>query len=219
MSTKLMDVKVLNYEESRTKQAHRETILMESFQLFIKNGIHYVTMDDIAQASKMTLRSIYNYYNSKEEIAIDLQIMAINELQKAKTSRLEFENGFLETAYWIRFFGRWFMEHQEITTYLTMFDYAFVTSYPNYRLVEFLNENNVGHIIYESINRGVQDGSIIQIDPSKLAYTIAQMAFAYVQKYIFHQVVSTFEPITDQIGNYELFIELIINSLRNTTKA
>jgi hypothetical protein len=102
--------------------------------------------------------------------------------------------------------------------YLTMFDYAFVTEYPNYRLVDFLNENNVGHIVFESINRGVQDGSIIQVDPSKLAYTIAQVSFAYAQKYIFHQVVRTFDPITDQIGNYDFFIELMINSLRNTSK-
>lgn len=213
-----MDTSVLNYNESRTRQAHRKNILEQAFQLFINNGIHYVTMDTIAQAAQMTLRSVYNYYNSKEEIAIDLQIISVNELQEAKTTKLEFENGFLETAYWIRFFGRWFMQHKEVTTYLTMFDYAFVTEYPNYRLVEFLNENNVGHIIFESINRGVQDGSIIQLDPSKLAYTIAQVAFAYVQKYIFHLTVATFDPITDQIGNYELFIELIINSLRNTSR-
>ncbi len=213
-----MDTSVLNYNESRTRQAHRKNILEQAFQLFINNGIHYVTMDTIAQAAQMTLRSVYNYYNAKEEIAIDLQIISVNELQEAKTTKLEFENGFLETAYWIRFFGRWFMEHKEVTTYLTMFDYAFVTEYPNYRLVEFLNENNVGHIIFESINRGVQDGSIIQLDPSKLAYTIAQMAFSYVQKYIFHLTVATFDPITDQIGNYELFIELVINSLRNTSR-
>ena len=213
-----MDISVLNYTESRTKQAHRETILKNSFDLFLKSGIHYVTMDDIAKSVQMTLRSIYNYYNSKEDIAIDLQILSVNTLQKAKTTKLEFENGFLETAYWIRFFGRWFLEHKEVTTYLTMFDYAFVSEYPNYRLVEFLNENNVGHIIYESINRGVQDGSIIQLDPSKLAYTIAQMAFSYVQKYIFHLTVATFDPITDQIGNYELFVELVINSIRNTAR-
>lgn len=213
-----MDILVLNYNESRTKQAHRQNILEQSFQLFIQNGIHYVTMDDIAKSVQMTLRSIYNYYNSKEEIAIDLQIICVHTLQQAKTTKLEFENGFLETAYWIRFFGRWFMEHKEVTTYLTMFDYAFVTDYPNYRLVEFLNENNVGHIIFESINRGVQDGSIIQLDSSKLAYTIAQIAFSYVQKYIFHLTVQTFDPITDQIGNYELFVELMINSLRNTAR-
>lgn len=213
-----MDISVLNYNESRTKHAHRQNILDQSFRLFLQTGIHYVTMDDIAKTAQMTLRSIYNYYNSKEEIAIDLQIICVYTLQQAKTTKLEFENGFLETAYWIRFFGRWFMEHQEVTTYLTMFDYAFVTDYPNYRLVEFLNENNVGHIIFESINRGVQDGSIIQLDPSKLAYTIAQIAFSYVQKYIFHLTVKTFDPITDQIGNYELFVELIINSLRNTAR-
>jgi AcrR family transcriptional regulator len=213
-----METTVLQYDESRTKQAHRKRIVNEAFTLFVKKGLHYVTMDDIANAADMTLRSVYNYYNSKEEIALDLQIMAVDMIQQAKTTKLEFENGFLETAYWLRFFARWFMENQDITAYLTMFDYAYVSEYPNYRLVDFLNENNVGHILFESVNRGVQDGTIIQIDPSKLAYTIAQMSFAYVQKFIFHKVVTTFDPITDQIGNYELFVELIINSLRNTTK-
>jgi AcrR family transcriptional regulator len=213
-----MNILVLNYNESRTKHTHRQMILEHAFQLFIKFGIHYVTMDDIAKSADITLRSIYNYYNSKEDIAIDLQIIAVDTLQQAKTTKLEFENGFLETAYWIRFFGRWFMEHKELTTYLTMFDYAFVSPYPNFRLVQFLNENNVGHILFESIHRGVQDGSIIQLDSSKLSYTIAQLAFAYVQKYIFHLTVSTFDPITDQIGNYELFVELVINSLRNTAR-
>jgi Transcriptional regulator len=82
-----MDTSVLNYNESRTRQAHRKNILEQAFQLFINNGIHYVTMDTIAQAAQMTLRSVYNYYNAKEEIAIDLQIISVNELQQAKTDQ------------------------------------------------------------------------------------------------------------------------------------
>jgi AcrR family transcriptional regulator len=210
-----MDYSVLDYNDTPTKQKHRKTILDESFTLFVKNSIHPVTMDDIAKASDMTLRTIYNYYNSKEEIAIDLQISSIHALQMAKTSQMKFENGFEETAHYIRFFGDWFYQHKEVTTYITIFDYSFTEQYPNFRLVDYLNDENVGHIIYESVARGVEDGSIIQKDPSELAYTIAQVAFAYVQKFIYHEMVTTFKPIKPQIGEYQLFIELMINSIRN----
>jgi AcrR family transcriptional regulator len=210
-----MDYNVLGYQDTPTKQKHRKTILDEAFILFVKRSIHMVTMDDIAKASDMTLRTIYNYYNSKEEIAIDLQISAIHALQMAKITQLEFDNGFEETAHWIRYFGEWFYQNKDLTTYITIFDYSFTEQYPNFRLVDYLNENNVGHIIYESVARGVKDGSIIQKDPSELAYTVAQVAFAYVQKFIYHEMVTTFEPINPQIGDYQIFMELMINSLRN----
>ena len=210
-----MDYSVLGYQDTPTKQKHRKTILDEAFILFVKHSIHMVTMDDIAKASDMTLRTIYNYYNSKEEIAIDLQISAIHALEMAKITQLEFANGFEETAHWIRYFGEWFYQNKDLTTYITIFDYSFTEQYPNFRLVDYLNESNVGHIIYESVARGVKDGSIIQKDPSELAYTVAQVAFAYVQKFIYHEMVTTFEPIKPQIGDYQIFMELIINSLRN----
>jgi AcrR family transcriptional regulator len=210
-----MDYSVLGYQDTPTKQKHRKTILDEAFILFVKHSIHMVTMDDIAKASDMTLRTIYNYYNSKEEIAIDLQISAIHALEMAKITQLEFANGFEETAHWIRYFGEWFYQNKDLTTYITIFDYSFTEQYPNFRLVDYLNENNVGHIIYESVARGVKDGSIIQKDPSELAYTVAQVAFAYVQKFIYHEMVTTFEPINPQIGDYQIFMELMINSLRN----
>jgi AcrR family transcriptional regulator len=210
-----MDYSVLGYQDTPTKQKHRKTILDEAFILFVKHSIHMVTMDDIAKASDMTLRTIYNYYNSKEEIAIDLQISAIHALEMAKITQLEFANGFEETAHWIRYFGEWFYQNKDLTTYITIFDYSFTEQYPNFRLVDYLNENNVGHIIYESVARGVKDGSIIQKDPSELAYTVAQVAFAYVQKFIYHEMVTTFEPIKPQIGDYQIFVELMINSLRN----
>ena len=211
-----MEYTALGYKESPTKQKHREAILSSALDLFVAYGIHAVTMDDIAVASDLTLRSIYNYYDSKEDIAIDIEIACMAAFQAEKIDIPDFENGLEEASYWIRFFGQWFMDHPKITSFLAMFDYAFTEHFPNFRLTNFLDEKDVGHILYSSVIRGIRDGSIYPYsDPSEFSYTIAQVAYAYIQKYVYHLQVPTFETMSRQIGQYEIFIEILINSMRN----
>jgi AcrR family transcriptional regulator len=61
-----------NYNESPTKKNKRDIILAASYKLFIEKGIENVSMLEIAEQAGMQRRSLYNYYNEKDQIAIDI---------------------------------------------------------------------------------------------------------------------------------------------------
>ncbi|HRU13864.1 MAG TPA: helix-turn-helix domain-containing protein, partial [Dysgonamonadaceae bacterium] len=49
---------------SKTKRS----LIEVARQLFAKNGVENTTMNDIAEASKRGRRTLYTYFNSKNEI-------------------------------------------------------------------------------------------------------------------------------------------------------
>lgn len=57
-------------ENSRTIQSQKtkDKIYETSLKLFIKNGFDKVTIKDIATASKVSVGSFYNYFQSKQDI-------------------------------------------------------------------------------------------------------------------------------------------------------
>ena len=59
-------------DESKTKHNKRIKILEEAYKLFLEYGIENVSMLEIADKSGMQRRSLYNYYDDKEQIAGDL---------------------------------------------------------------------------------------------------------------------------------------------------
>jgi len=84
-----MNLSYLPYKESRTNQKQRKHILKTSMQLMQAQGINGTTMVEIAKAADITRRTVYNYYDTKEEIAADIQIIALEELSWLKVQRAD----------------------------------------------------------------------------------------------------------------------------------
>lgn len=76
-----MKTEILEYQESRTNIKKRKQILKSSQSLFLRNGIDGTSMMMIAEASDVTRRTVYNYYDSKEDIAVDLQILNMEKME------------------------------------------------------------------------------------------------------------------------------------------
>lgn len=75
-----MDLEILGYDDSRTLNKKRKEILIAAKSLFICQGIDRTSMQMIAEAASITRRSLYNYYDSKEKIAVDIQILNLTEV-------------------------------------------------------------------------------------------------------------------------------------------
>jgi AcrR family transcriptional regulator len=57
---------------SDKKAQKRESILLTSLQLFSTNGFHRTTIPDIANALKMSVGNLYNYFSSKDTLAKEI---------------------------------------------------------------------------------------------------------------------------------------------------
>ena len=54
------------------KAQKRESILLTSLQLFSTHGFHRTTIPDIANALKMSVGNLYNYFSSKDVLAKEI---------------------------------------------------------------------------------------------------------------------------------------------------
>jgi len=52
-----------------SKDEKKNQIIKVACELFAKNGYYNTTMPDIANASGMSVGNLYNYFESKEELA------------------------------------------------------------------------------------------------------------------------------------------------------
>ena len=60
------------------KDSRIQAIIECTFGLFSENGIENISMNDIAVASKIGVASLYRYFQTKEELAIEVAIYAWN---------------------------------------------------------------------------------------------------------------------------------------------
>jgi TetR/AcrR family fatty acid metabolism transcriptional regulator len=70
----------------RKKSVIRERIIAKGVELFSRQGIADVTVDQIAEAADVGKGTIYNYFPSKEHIVVAFMVNFEREVQKALTS-------------------------------------------------------------------------------------------------------------------------------------
>jgi len=60
-----------------SKDEKKNQIIKVACELFAKNGYYNTTMPDIAKASGMSVGNLYNYFESKEELAKETMLNCV----------------------------------------------------------------------------------------------------------------------------------------------
>ena len=68
---------------------HRQEILDIAIELFSKNGLHKVTMNDIARASEFSVGTLYKFFKNKEDLYKELIVGKVSKFHAAMTSAVE----------------------------------------------------------------------------------------------------------------------------------
>jgi len=66
--------------KEREKLLHRQEILEAALRLFSNKGFHNVSMQDIANESELGVGTLYNFFNSKEQLFIELMKAGIERI-------------------------------------------------------------------------------------------------------------------------------------------
>ena len=77
---------------TRTILKTKRKILSTSYQLFSTVGIFRTTMVDISETAEITRRTLYNHYDTKEEIAMELHRLLLQDLILNLTSLEDLSN-------------------------------------------------------------------------------------------------------------------------------
>lgn len=147
------------------QEMNKDAIINASEALMAKHplGLEQVTMDEIAKASDFTKRTIYSYFQSKEEIYVTICIRGFIKLHQLLKEVIDPKVSGLKQ---VELFGKEiikFSEEDPLHFYATI-DYV-PNQYSNTVREEFLlelfNQGEVSiHYLIDSIKKGVLDKSI-----------------------------------------------------------
>ncbi len=201
------------------KPTTRQRILIEAEKQFITLGIANVQMTDIAAAININRRTLYRYFPTKDELAFEIEVMVMKQLQEYLTLDLGDMNGKTGFEKVTAYFFRVDLENvKEQIKFTAEFDRYFQGNYPNPELeqsfIEALNPNQDQLFLY--IRDGVTDGSIRNdMTAEELYHFISHSFISLFQRLILRENHLKYE-YCDNIDFHKLFRKIILTGIQRT---
>jgi len=206
----------MNENPKRTK------IIEASKQVFDEVGIGAATMHIIADASGISRRTMYRYFESKEDLAYKVLLKYMNEWNRAQEDMYSQLEGLgvekLESHLYALL--DYMIENRHMIRFMGDFDYYFRDSF-DYVAEEELGENlnrsfhGSDSIFREIIEIGLNDGSIrIKEDIDLLVATITNVLWMFGQGIALREEHIRMDSSVEPTEMFKCQIRLYIDSLR-----
>lgn len=179
-------------ERLEQKEKRKNEILNAARELFITKGLSETTMDNIASEIKITRRTLYRYYKTKEELAFEIEIMLFEELYyfQTKIYKTLVGNGLKKIELFLNEIASYVEANPSIIRFSGVFDFYFTGEYPYLELTNrFKNMISSNDYILEQLIRdGIEDGSIrLDIDPVITGLTISNVLLSLSQRVLIRE--------------------------------
>lgn len=185
MSTKVYR----DQEREKNKEISKSNITEVSKELFLSRGYAQTNMAEIAEIAKISRKTLYRYFGSKEEIAMEIELDVFKtfvSVQDEIVRKIQ-GNGFEKLSQYLEKLDQLVDDLSQLIRLTGMFDYYLVNEYPSessqsefIKLIEKVDEPFI-----QFIDEGVKDGSIkTEIEVPYLARTISNSFLALAQRIV-----------------------------------
>jgi AcrR family transcriptional regulator len=153
----------------RARDEKREAVLRTAVQLFLEQGYHRATLNEVADRLNITKPALYNYFRSKEDILFECWSIG-QERVEDRIAEIEAagENGLGTLRMLVRAYA---------TTMASAFGASLVRfnvadlSEPNQKTT-LIGKRRIDRAFRNAIKRGIADGSITPCDVKLTAFAI-----------------------------------------------
>lgn len=179
-------------EREQNKEVTKQNIVEVSKELFLERGFAQTNMAEIAEMAKISRKTLYRYFNSKEAIAMEIELDVFRffvSVQDEFVKSLK-GNGYEKLTQYLEKLDSMVDEYSQLIRFTGMFDYYLVKDYPDTEGQKSFKAiiAEVDRPFVEFINLGLQDGSIVSgIEVSYLAHTISNSFLALAQRVVTRQ--------------------------------
>lgn len=164
-------------------------ILEISRELFIAQGIMNTEMKDIAKKLGISRSTLYRHFSDKSEILMLLAERATVMIYRALMvpEGMRFLCGFDELAWQMDSLVTVLTTNVEEIMFLRDFDCLYTREYPNIpetgTFLEGIQQAKTNNLLKKSIERGIEDGSIIEMEnPELFSLTVIHGTLAMAQR-------------------------------------
>lgn len=213
------------------KDSRIQAIIECTFGLFSENGIENISMNDIAVASKIGVASLYRYFQTKEELAIEVAIYAwnlelsvFNEVFTSK--KYEALSGYEQLKELLEVFADALVTQRSFFSFVYYFD-SFIkkekVSAEKLREYErtILGTNT---IVVQALDKGIADGSISfsgsnnevlsSASTQEMFITMMHSLFCLAQKLSISGDLLAMDEIVGARKQIEILINMLLVSLK-----
>ena len=205
--------------KERERQTHENEIVQAAEEIFCSRGYHDASMDEISQKAQFTKRTIYQYFQNKD----DLFLAVIGKVYSQLLGCLEkgWNNDHSGFEKLNDCCSEYYQFYRDFPSALRLFgDVGYVAkkAADSQAVHDFMKTDDLLFCkISELIEEGKQDGSIRQeVHPKRTAFSLVYMITGF-----FNQLSATGQTFTEHFNiDSEDFIlsslEMLLNSIRNT---
>lgn len=219
-----MDLKTKRKKELfEQKEKRKEEVITAAVEVFKEKGIENSKMTDIAEKAEVGVASVYRYFKTKPDLAVEVAIkfwdMEINslysEIDKDSINKLI---GIEKLKTILNVFVNLYNNHKDFVRFLEEFDnYVIKEQIPSEKLENYENSIiNLKHIIFEALEEGKKDGSIRRdIDNEVFYITVSHSLMTLSQKLILRGNILKSDNDVSGITQIKLIIDMAVNYIQN----
>jgi Transcriptional regulator len=164
--------------KEQMKKIRQQDIINAAEKVFLSKGIHNATMDDVAREAEYSKRTIYAYFDSKEQIydaiisrAYQIMYDLYEEAFQKEHPAAGLAKVLLMGKTYLDFINR-YPQHSEAMAYYDNREEDLL-SQDGYKMANYREGNKSSDLLIQCIREGIADGSIYQeLDPVSTAFVL-----------------------------------------------
>lgn len=208
-------------EKEELKSQRKNRILTASHKLFSEKGIDTIAMTDIAKEAEIGVASLYRYYSTKDEIAIQSAIWAWNKqkidfMPKFTCNSFNSKSGYEQLEIIFDAFIELYETQSDFLRFIYFFDsYAVRTHISQDRLIEYEKEIiEVQNVVKQAIEKGISEKNVICDDSDKLYFTIMQALFSTAQKLTLNKNLLQMDSKNNDSEELKLLAKILLRGIK-----
>lgn len=211
-------------EKEEALNARKERIFSSAFELFSKEGIDTIAINDIARNAEIGVASLYRYYTTKDQIAIQTAVWVWQKeletfLPLVSGPDYDSLNGIDQLKKIFDGFLYLYENEKKFLSFVYFFDsYAVRQSISKEDLSEYESTiKQIQVIVSKAIDKGLQDKTIVcpqGIESNQLYFTVMHALFSMVQKLSLSNSLLKMNDDVTAVKQVQLLSTLLINSLK-----
>lgn len=208
-------------EQEKIKNQKMEEVITSAQKVFCKQGIDNTKMTDIAEEAKIGIASLYRYFNTKPDIAVEVacrlwqdMIMALTDLTTSKVQKAG--NGREQVEAILQMFLELYHNHQEFLKFIDEFDRYVVKEQVSIEKMRKYEKSiiDLKSVMMTAIENGRRDGTIRRdFDAEAYYFSTTHVLMTLCQKLLLRGKVLESDDIIQGEEQIRMIIDMSVRYL------
>jgi Transcriptional regulator len=208
-------------EQENIKNQKMEEVLNAALKVFCKQGIDNTKMTDIAEEAEIGIASLYRYFKTKPDIAVEVgcrlwqdMIMALTDLLYTKVQKASNGRDRVETI--LQLFLELYHNHQEFLKFIDEFDRYVVKEQVSLEKLKIYEKSiiDLKSVMMTAIESGRRDGTIRKdFDAEAYYFSTTHVLMTLCQKLLLRGKVLESDDIIQGEQQIQMIIDMSVRYL------